>query len=104
MSNRWLGLTLLLAGCFHGGLGLPQPARAGDPGGKSIIQLLDYTSELAWRSSPYYRAGDGLGLDWPIRVAIGGDGLGCILAPAWWAIAKVGDFLDCPAGWRFSRP
>lgn len=99
MSHRWLGLSLLLVGCFHGGLGLPQPAHAGDPGGKSIVRLLDYTNDASWRRSPFYHIADAP--DWPIRVAVGSDGLGCILAPAWWAIAKPGDFLDCPAGWRF---
>lgn len=102
MSARCIGLLFIL-GCFHGATKLPEPAHPGDPGGKSIIRLLDYGSEISWRYSPYARSGD-LSLDWPIRIAIGGDGLGCILDRAWWSIAKIGDFLDCPAGWRFPRP
>lgn len=95
----------LLAACFGQGNYLPEQPSAGTPGSKRIWNLVDVWGPF--RFSAYARVSDAIDISESstIRLAFADDGTACPIpnTSPWWTVAKSGDNLPCPAGWRRPR-
>jgi hypothetical protein len=79
---------------------VPMP-RAAEPDVKLVDRVFEYTNELSWRNSGYWRIDDQPG-QWPWFLVITGN-LGC---PSWDHELKVptrGEQYHCKSQWRIHR-
>lgn len=104
LVKLWLGLILIgmAFGCARGPI-ITKP-RPGAANGKATVAMREYTSRLQWQRSGYYREFEDAVREYPVFLAIAGDGTACIVSGAVWAMWQRQDVVVCSEKWRFLRP
>lgn len=100
---RWwlLLFPLFLLACPFGGQGIVREPSLAGKNTKRTVQLFPIFRDR-WERSGYDRMDD-LILNWPVQLAIAGDGTGCIVSDAIASVWREGYIVQCDR-WRVRQP
>lgn len=96
-----LVLLALVAGCGIGKGPLRPEPRAGDRNTKMVSRVVDFTSELQWQRSGYWRIEDQP--TWPWFIVLAGDGTACPVFTHTVYVPLTGAYHACDIAWRVRR-
>jgi hypothetical protein len=91
-------LLLLLTACARGIL--PPPARAGDYNTRLASRVVEYTSEVKWRQSPFWRMADQPEYPW---VVVYSGNVACPVFRQLLRIPREQELFQCPIQWRSAQ-